>query len=198
MLFTIECICNSEIIPKHVTRSLGNPWHCPGALCSNHTHTNHAPFRCLLPFVSTYLCEHAGLDIRGGERETVTSLPHYPGTLWEFRTYFLPGFFRSSTEFILKRPNRLSQVGEIVQTGRVVNTVSTSFTAMKLQKKDLRLWNCKKRIETTWSPVTATRRVTRGGRRRLHIPPKSWTASVEPLSKNCHDRVKPVIHSTKL
>jgi len=44
MLFTIECICNSEMIPKHVTCSLGNPWHCLGALCSNHGHTNYAPF----------------------------------------------------------------------------------------------------------------------------------------------------------
>jgi len=44
MLFMTECICNSEIFPKHVTCSLENPWRCPGALCSNHAHTNYAPF----------------------------------------------------------------------------------------------------------------------------------------------------------
>jgi len=32
------------MIPKHVACSLENPWRCPGALCSNHTHTNYAPF----------------------------------------------------------------------------------------------------------------------------------------------------------
>jgi len=43
MLFTIERIYNSEMIPKHMTCSLENPWRCSGALCSNHTHTNYAP-----------------------------------------------------------------------------------------------------------------------------------------------------------
>jgi len=28
--------------------------------------------------------------------------------------------------------------------------------------------------------------------------PRFWTANVEPFSKNCHDRVKPINHSTKL
>jgi len=50
-----------------------------------------------------------------------------------FALSFLPGFFQSSTEFILKRPNRLSQVGDNVQKGRVVNIVSTSFTTIARQ-----------------------------------------------------------------
>jgi len=45
----------------------------------------------------------------------------------------MPGFFQSSTEFDLKRPNRLSQVGDNFQTGRVVNTVSKSFTTIARQ-----------------------------------------------------------------
>jgi len=28
--------------------------------------------------------------------------------------------------------------------------------------------------------------------------PRFWTANVEPFSKNCHDRAKPINHSTKL
>jgi len=28
--------------------------------------------------------------------------------------------------------------------------------------------------------------------------PKFWTANIELLSNDCHDRVKPIIHSTKL
>jgi len=34
------------------------PGRSPGALCSNHTKPTMLPFCCLLPFVSTYHCEH--------------------------------------------------------------------------------------------------------------------------------------------
>ena len=30
------------------------------------------------------------------------------------------------------------------------------------------------------------------------VPTKFWIANTEPLSKDCHDRVKPIIHSTNL
>jgi len=71
MLFTIERICNCEMIPKHVTCSLQNPWRCPGALCSNY-----APFS-LSASIRFHLPLWAGLDIWGGERETVTSGLHF-------------------------------------------------------------------------------------------------------------------------
>jgi len=44
MLFTIERICNCDMIPKHVTCSLKRPYRSPGALCINHTQINHARF----------------------------------------------------------------------------------------------------------------------------------------------------------
>jgi len=75
-----------------------------------------------------------GVDIRGGERKiVVSSLPCFrdsAGTIWEFRTWFLPGFFQSSTEFSLKWPNKLSQFGHNVQNIRLVNTVSISFNTI--------------------------------------------------------------------
>ena len=57
MLFTIERICNSEMIPKHMACSLEIPdavLVCYAAIIPTPTML---PFRCLLPFVSTYLCE---------------------------------------------------------------------------------------------------------------------------------------------
>jgi len=36
----------------------------------------------------------------------------------------------------LKKPNRLTQVGDNVQKGRVVNTVSTGFTTIARQKTE--------------------------------------------------------------
>jgi len=72
-----------------------------------------------------------GVGIRGGERKAVTSGPPFfgdsAGTIWEFRTWLLPGFFQSSTKFSLKWPNKLSQFDHNVQNSRVVNTVSASF-----------------------------------------------------------------------
>jgi len=70
----------------------------------------------------------------------------------------LPGFFQSSNEFILKRPNRLSQVGGNVQKGRVVNTVSTSFTTIARQttekpQRNNRFLHCSvKKLWTTLKP----------------------------------------------
>ena len=70
-----------------------------------------------------------GADIRGGERKiVVSSTPFFrdsAGTFWEFRIWFLPGFFQSWTEFSLKWPNKLSQFGHNVQNIRLVNTVNT-------------------------------------------------------------------------
>jgi len=37
MLFTIEPICICEMVSNHVTCSLKNPGHSPGALCSNNS-----------------------------------------------------------------------------------------------------------------------------------------------------------------
>jgi len=37
MSLTIERICNCEMIPKHVTCFLKNPWRSPAALWSNHS-----------------------------------------------------------------------------------------------------------------------------------------------------------------
>ena len=72
--------------------------------------------------------ESIGADITGGERKIVVSSPPFfrnsAGTIWEFRTRFLPGFFQSSTEFSLKWPNKLSQFGHYVQNIRLVNTVN--------------------------------------------------------------------------
>ena len=75
MLFTTECICNCERIPKNVTCSLKNPWHGPGTLCNNHTQTNYAPFS-LPASIRFYLPLSPGVDIRGGEREiAISGLP---------------------------------------------------------------------------------------------------------------------------
>ena len=75
-----------------------------------------------------------GADIRGGERKIfVSSAPFFrdsAGTIWEFRTWFLPGFFQSSTEFSLKWSNKLSQFGHNVQNIRLGNTVSISFNTI--------------------------------------------------------------------
>jgi len=72
LLFTIERICNCEMIPTHMTCSLKNPWRCPGVLCSNHTQTNYAPFS-LSASIRFHPSLRKGVDISGGERETVTS-----------------------------------------------------------------------------------------------------------------------------
>jgi len=68
-------------------------------------------------------------DIRGGEQKIVVSSPLFfrdsAGKIWEFRTWFLPGFFQSWTELSLKWPNKLSQFGHNVQNIRLVNTVNT-------------------------------------------------------------------------
>jgi len=135
MLFTTEPICNCEMIPNHATCSLKNPRRSPGALCSNHTKPTMLPFCCLLPFVSTYHCEHrSGYTLRGGERKIfVSSAPFFrdsAGTIWEFRTWFLSGFFQTSTEFSLKWPDKLSQFGHNVQNIRLGNTVSISFNTI--------------------------------------------------------------------
>ena len=67
-----ERIYNCEMIPEHMTCSLKNPWRCPGVLCSNHTQTNYAPFS-LLASIRFHPPVWAGVDISGGEWETVTS-----------------------------------------------------------------------------------------------------------------------------
>jgi len=51
VLFTIEPVCNCEMIANHVTCSLKNPGRSPGTLCSNHTQTNYAPY-----LLSAYIC----------------------------------------------------------------------------------------------------------------------------------------------
>ena len=128
MLFTIEPTCNCEMIPNHVTCSLKNPGRSPGALCSNRTKPTMLPFCCLLPFVSTYHCEHRSGYKRGWTKYSRLEAPFFrdsPGTIWEFRTWFLPGLLQSSTEFSLKWPNKLSQFGHNVQNIRLVNTANT-------------------------------------------------------------------------
>jgi len=76
MLFMCELILNCEMIPKHMTCSLKYPWRSPDARCTAITpKLTMLPFRCLFPFVSTYLW--AGVDIRGGERETAISGPSF-------------------------------------------------------------------------------------------------------------------------
>ena len=133
MLFTIEPICNFEMIPNHATCSLQHPERSPGALCSNHTKPTMLPFCCLLPFVSTYHCEPRSGYKRRWTKHVVSNAPFYrdsAGTIWEFRTWFLPGFFQSSNEFSLKWPNKLSQFGHNVQNIRLGNTVSISFDAI--------------------------------------------------------------------
>jgi len=104
MLFTIEPTCNCEMIPIHVTCSLKNPGRSPGALYSNRTKPTMLPFCCLLPFVSTYHCEHR-IGYKRGWTKKVVSRPLFseiPRVPFEFRTWFLPGFLQSSTEFSLK------------------------------------------------------------------------------------------------
>ena len=126
MLFTIEPICNCEMIPNHVTCSLKNPGRSPGALCSNHTKPTMLPICCLLPFVSTYHCEHRSGYKRRWTKNSRLETPFFidsAGTIWEFRTWLLTGFFQSSTEFSLKWPNKLSHFGHNVQNIRLVNTV---------------------------------------------------------------------------
>jgi len=128
MLFTIEPACNCEMIPNHVTCSLKNPGRSPGAPCSNHTEPTMLPFCCLLPLVSTYHCEHRSGYKRGWTKNSHLEAPFFRdsvGTIWEFRTWLLPGFFQSSTEFSLKWPNKLYQFGHNVQNIRLVNTVNT-------------------------------------------------------------------------
>jgi len=128
MLFTIEPTCNCEMIPNHVTCTLKNPERSPGALCSNHTKPTMLPFCCLLQFVSTYHCEHRSGYKREWTKNSRLEAPFIrdsAGTIWEFRTWFLPGFFQSSTEFNLKWPNKLRQFGHNIQNIRLVNTVNT-------------------------------------------------------------------------
>jgi len=58
MLFAIiECICNCEMIPKHVACSLKIPDAVLLLYAAIIPKPTMLPFRCLLPFVSTYLCE---------------------------------------------------------------------------------------------------------------------------------------------
>jgi len=76
LLFATERICNCEMMTKHMTCSLKNPWRCPGVLCSNHAQTNYAPFS-LSASIRFHLPLWAGVDISGGERETVTSGPPF-------------------------------------------------------------------------------------------------------------------------
>ena len=133
-LFMIELICKCEMIPKHMTCYLKNPWGCPGVLCSNHSQTNYSLF-LLSASIRFQLPLWAGVDISGGEREAITSGPpffqRFRGyTLREFCTEFLPGFFQTLIEFILKWPNTLSQVGHNVIKGRVVNTAFKSFNTV--------------------------------------------------------------------
>jgi len=130
----IELICKCEMIPKHMTCYLKNPWGCPGVLCSNHSQTNYSLF-LLSASIRFQLPLWAGVDISGGEREAITSGPpffqRFRGyTLREFCTEFLPGFFQTLIEFILKWPNTLSQVGHNVIKGRVVNTAFKSFNTV--------------------------------------------------------------------
>ena len=74
LLFATERICNCEMMTKHMTCSLKNPWRCPGVLCSNHAQTNYALFS-LSASIRFHLPLWAGVDISGGEREAVTSGP---------------------------------------------------------------------------------------------------------------------------
>jgi len=127
MLFTTEPTCNCEMIHNHMT-CLKNPGRSPGTLCSNHTKPTTLPFCCLLPFVSTYHCEHRSGYKRGWTKNSRLEAPFFrdsAGTIREFRTWFLPDFFQSSTEFSLKWPNKLRQLGHNVQNIRLVNTVNT-------------------------------------------------------------------------
>ena len=140
MLFTIEPICNCEMIPNHATYSLKNPGRSPGALCSNHIKPTMLPFCCLLALVSTYHCEHRSGYKRRWTKNSRLDCPFFQrsaGTIWEFCTWFLPGFFQSLTEFSLKWPNKLSQFGHNVQNIRLGNTVSISFntTARKATER---------------------------------------------------------------
>ena len=76
MLFTIEPICNCEMIPNHVTCYLKNPGCSPGVLCSNHT----KPI-CSLFVVCFHLFQpitvSIGADIRGGERKSRLESPFF-------------------------------------------------------------------------------------------------------------------------
>jgi len=126
MAFTIEPACICEMIPNHVTCSLKNP----DAVLVRYAATIETmlPFCCLLPFVLTYHCEHRSGYKRRWTKNSRLEPPFLRDsacTIWEFRTWFFPGFFQSSTELSLKWPNKLSQFGHNVQNIRLVNTVNT-------------------------------------------------------------------------
>ena len=50
----------------------------------------------------------------------------------------------------------------------------------------------------TWPSVTVARRITTVGGRKARFSLSNVTVDIEPMSRNFHDRVKPIIHSTKL
>jgi len=60
-------------------------------------------------------------------------------------------------------------------------------TGLQLPQKDQK--------HTTISHCCLTR--SQVGGEKAPSYPKLWTANIELLSKNCHDRVQPITHSTK-
>jgi len=128
MLFTIERICNCEMIPKHVACSLKIPDAVLLLYAAIIPKPNMLPFCCLLPFVFAYLCEQ-GWILREVNEEQSPRVPLLSKIMRVSDSFALlwPVFFQSSTEFVLKWPNKLSQFGYEVQTTRVVSAVSTCF-----------------------------------------------------------------------
>jgi len=97
------------------------------------------PFRCQLPFVSNHLCEQGWILGEANQKQSprvplFSDIPRVPFESFAL-SFCLQGFCQSSTDFTLKRPNKLSLFGHIVQKGRVVNTVS-NFDTIARQTTD--------------------------------------------------------------
>jgi len=125
-----ERICNYAMIPKHMTRPPKNPWCSTGALCSNHTQTNYAPFS-LSASIHFHLPLQGRVRIRGDERETLSprvplfsKIPHTP-----FGSFALSFVWRLPVidRIYIEMTTASNQFGQNAKKRRVVNTVLTNF-----------------------------------------------------------------------
>jgi len=95
---------------------------------------NMSPIRCLLPFISTYLCEQRWIlgEVNEKQSPQVPLLPEIPQVPFERFALGFAWLFLVN-QIYLEMTNKLSQSSHNVQRGRAVTTVSASFNAIATQ-----------------------------------------------------------------